>query len=198
MLIASALVEKEALDDLRQDAFRLADVITDQVSRLGPQTRTKKAIDIFGHVGQDPEALAISNSAAARETYPGAVSIRQRSLVHIIGETLGSIAESVISSLMMWAFAMLRRLWKVSSAHGLLLSVLAASLLVNLLYTSRQTVTWLNERHTGNFMARLGVGPDTILSRSVTLEAIDSFGGRQVDVPGGRQDEWYVGAASLG
>lgn len=180
-------MEKQALDDLGQDTLRLADVVTDQVSRLGRQTRTKKAIDIFGHVGQQHEALAVSPSGELREASP---AIRPRSLTYLTMETLSSVAESVITSLMMWAFACVRRIWKVSSAHGLLLGLLVSSVLVNLFFTSRTTREWWNERKAGNFMARLGVGPNTIMSRSVNLEAIEDLIGNQVYLQGDPQNKW--------
>lgn len=185
-------MEKQALDDLYQDTLRLADVVTDQVSRLGRQSRTKKAIDIFGHVGQQHEALAVSTSVEDRDASSHTVAIRPRSLTHLVMETLSSIAESVITSLMMWAFACIRRLWKISSAHGLILGLLASSVLVNFFFTSRTTLEWWNERRAENFMAKLGIGPNTIMSRSINLEAIDELIGDQVDLQGDPLNKWYV------
>ncbi|KAI9780202.1 MAG: SNF1-interacting protein [Peltula sp. TS41687] len=183
-IFSRAIVEKQGLDDLGQDTLRLVDVVTDQVSRLGRQSHTKKAIDIFGHVGQQHEALAVSANLGSREASPGTVAIRPRSLTYLTMETLSSVAESVITSLMMWAFACVRRIWKVSSAHGLLLGLLASSVLTNMFFTSTTTREWWKDRKAGNFMARLGVGPNTIMSRAVNIEAIEDLIGDQIDLRG--------------
>lgn len=185
-------MEKQALDDLDQDALSLAEVIADQVGRLGRQARTKKAIYIFGHVGHQVEASQVSANEAARHAYPGSGAIRQRSLSHIVLEILSSWAESAVTSLMMWSFAAVRRLWKVSSAHSVILALLVLSLSINLLHSSRFTATWWNERQVRAFMSKMGVGPDPIMTRSIYLESIDDIVFYQGDYERDSSNEWLV------
>jgi hypothetical protein len=167
---SKGLVEKQALDDLGLDALDLSDVIADQVRKLGPQSRTKKAIHIFGPVGKQ---TSVSLFSAADSVHSKRPQIKQRTLTHMVFETLSSFAESVASSLMMWTFAALRTLWKVSSAHVIILSLLALSISTNVFFSSRNTSDWWAERNAAKFMNRLGVGPNTMMSKAIYLKDLD-------------------------
>ncbi|KAI9806214.1 MAG: hypothetical protein M1825_006329 [Sarcosagium campestre] len=174
------LVEKQAFEDLDRDAFDLAGVLTDQVRRLGAHSRTKKAIQIFGHVGQHDQIPEIS--VAKNEVGAGRrVFIRQRTLGRMVLETLGSLAESAVSSLMIWTFAVLRGIWKISNAHSIILTVLALSVLTNLVYSSRDTSQWWRERSAGKFMARLGVHPNTRMSKAIWVNDLETVAQNQTN-----------------
>ncbi|EHK99257.1 putative protein SIP3 [Glarea lozoyensis 74030] len=94
---SKGLVERQALDDSALDALDLADVITDQVRKLGPQSRTKKAIHIFGHVGVQTSVSMFSATDSMNSRKP---QIKQRTLTHMVFETMSSFGESAISSVM--------------------------------------------------------------------------------------------------
>jgi hypothetical protein len=167
---SKGLVERQALDDSALDALDLADVITDQVRKLGPQSRTKKAVHIFGHIGQQTSVSLFSATDSANSRKP---QIKQRTLTHMLFETMSSFGESAISSVMMWAFAILRSVWKVASAHKLLLIGLAVSLLMNGYLTSQNTSIWWAERSAARFMGRIGVGPNVMMSKAIYLKDLD-------------------------
>ena len=167
---SKGLVEKQALDDSNLDALDLADVIADQVRKLGPQSRTKKAIHIFGHVGQQTSVSLFSATDSSSSKRP---QIKQRTLTNMLVETIGSFGESAISSLMMWSFAVLRSIWKISNAHSILLIALIASLLANAVFTSKDTSGWWAERNAAKFMNRIGVGPNPMMSKAIYLKDLD-------------------------
>jgi len=167
---SKGLVERQALDDSGLDALDLADVIADQVRKLGPQSRTKKAIHIFGHVGQQTSVSLFSASESGGSKRP---QIKQRTLTHMLFETIGSFGESAISSLMMWTFAALRSIWKVSSAHSIILIALLVSVLANAFFTSKDTSGWWAERNAATFMNRIGVGPNPMMSKAIYLKDLD-------------------------
>lgn len=187
---SKGLVERQALDDSSLDAADLADVIADQVRKLGPQSRTKKAIHIFGHVGQQ---TSVSLFSAADSSHPKRPQIKQRTLTNMFLETIGSFGESAITSLMMWAFAALRSIWKISSAHSIILAALLLSVLTNAFFTSRDTSEWWSERNAAKFMTRIGVGPNPMMSKAVYLKDLDdvltSVPTDLVERGGGK---WYV------
>ena len=164
------LVERQALDDCGLDALDLADVIADQVRKLGPQSRTKKAIHIFGYVGQQTSVSMFSATDSASSKRP---QIKQRTLTNMLLETIGSFGESAISSLMMWTFAVIRSLWKVVTAHSIILIVLVLSILMNAFFTSRDTSEWWAERNAAKFMNRIGVGPNPMMSKAIYLKDLD-------------------------
>ncbi|KAF4636436.1 hypothetical protein G7Y89_g1643 [Cudoniella acicularis] len=167
---SKGLVERQALDDSALDALDLADVIADQVRKLGPHSRTKKAIHIFGHVGHQTSISLFSATESANSKRP---QIKQRTLTNMLLETIGSFGESAITSLMMWTFAAVRSIWKVASAHSVIIIALLMSVLANAFFTSRDTSDWWAERNAAKFMTRIGVGPNPMMSKAIYLKDLD-------------------------
>ncbi|KAI9816483.1 MAG: SNF1-interacting protein [Pycnora praestabilis] len=194
---SKGLVEKQAHDDMARDALDLAELITDQVRRLGPQSRTKKAIHIFGHIGHQSQSSQLAADESHLAPISRKVPMRQRTLTHMLLETFGSLAESTVSSLMLWTFALLKKIWTVSSANALILSLLALSVFVNMFYSSRDTSEWWSDRSAGKFMARIGVGPNPMMSKAVYLRDIDSAVSSQTGLPANAGDKCYSTFRSL-
>jgi hypothetical protein len=185
---SKGLVERQALDDLDLDAMDLVDVISDQVRKLGPQSRTKKAIHIFGHVGKQ---TSVSLFAAGESGLSKRPQIKQRTLTSMVFETTSSLAESVASSLMIWAFAALKTIWSVCSANSIILSLLALSMFTNLFLSGKDTSEWWNERRAAKFMNRIGVGPNLMMSKAVYLKDLDDvLMGPPIEVLGQSGGKW--------
>ncbi|KAL1846563.1 SNF1-interacting protein [Paecilomyces lecythidis] len=165
------IIDKQALVDLEQDALDLLDLVSDQVRRLGPHSRTKRAITIFGQVGHQKEGFELPPDASSKLGFRK--SRRQRTLMQLVSETFLSFLESAVSSVMLWTFALLRWAWKTTRANTVILALLFASLLINGFYSSRDTFDWWHERNAGKFMARLGVGPNNVMSKAIYLRDID-------------------------
>ena len=158
------------MSDLELDALDLADLVTDQVRRLGPNSRTKKAIQIFGHIGQQSQTTQFdADTSQLVETEPRRLA-EQKTLVALIFQTLGSFAQSAISSVMLWTFALLRWIWKTCTANSVILTFLVLSVTFNMFHTSLGASRWWQERKASNFMARLGVHPNQILSKAVYVD----------------------------
>lgn len=163
------------MKDLEQDALDLIDLATEQVRQLGTQGQTKKALSIFGQFGQETESSnAMSDSLAKNDMRQPRRPLKQNGLLPMIVETSGSLLQSAISSLMIWFWDLIRWIWKTSSANRTILVVLACSLAINGFHSYRDTIEWWQERNAGNFMARLGVRPDTVLSKAVYLKDVDA------------------------
>ncbi|KAI9703570.1 MAG: SNF1-interacting protein [Candelina mexicana] len=172
---AKGIVEKQALEDLDLDALDLLDAVTDQVQRLGAKSRTKKAIQIFGQVGQQKhESHFPVGEASNLPMKSRRRAIRPRSLLHLLLESVGSFAESSVSSVMMWMFAFLKRIWQFTNAYYIVLTLLAFSVVMNMFYSSREISDWWNDRRTGVFMTRLGVGPNPLMSKAIYLDDINN------------------------
>lgn len=169
---SKGLVERQALDDIEADATDLAEVVGEQVRKLGPQSRTKKAIQIFGHVGQQTSESVFQGQGAdsGQSKRP---HIKQRTLTHMLFETYASFGESCVSSVMMWTFDAIKMVWNVFSANTIIILLLLFSVLTNLFFTGRDASDWWTERNAAKFMNRIGVGPNLITSRAVYLKDID-------------------------
>lgn len=165
-----SVIDKQANGDLEQDALDLVDLVSEQVRRLGAHSRTKKAITIFGQVGRQ-------NTVSQLGELDFKIEIRnprtQRTLVQLLFETFVSFLESAISSVMLWTFAFFRWVWKTANANLIILALLISSMLINGFYTSRDAYDWWYERKAENFMARLGVHPDHVMSKAIYMRDID-------------------------
>jgi hypothetical protein len=188
---AKNMVQRQALDDAANDADELADIATEQVRKLGPHSRTKRAIQLYGNVGQQaqvvvfsPETMASSSSSSAAEgggaqqKSGGGAAVRPRTLTDMMLETGRSFMESAITSVMMWAFAAVRRIFKVVTANRVILLLLAASAAYNLLVISQGTATWWVERKASRYMNRLGVGPNLVMSKAIYLADLEEAVGK--------------------
>ncbi|KGO71761.1 hypothetical protein PITC_027740 [Penicillium italicum] len=166
------IIDKKASDDLEQDSLDLVDLVSDQVRRLGVHSRTKKAITIFGHVGRQSHVSHFSGAGSNLKLEPRKPRT-QRAMHELLLETFLSFLETSVSFLMMWTFGVVRWSWKTVSAHKIILTMLATSALLNGYYSSRDSWDWWHERHAGNFMARLGVQPNLVMSKSIYMRDID-------------------------
>ncbi|RAK99055.1 putative transcription factor SipA3 [Aspergillus ibericus CBS 121593] len=165
------IIDKSASHDLEQDALDLVDLVNDQVRRLGAHSRTKKAITIFGHIGRQSFASQFSPQGDL-QLEPRNPRV-QRTLAQLLFETLVSGLETIVSDLMMWTFAFLRWVWKTTNANKVILILLLSSMLINGFYSSRDAYEWWHDRTVGNFMARIGVGPDNVMTKAIYMRDID-------------------------
>ncbi|KAK7989470.1 hypothetical protein PG989_009785 [Apiospora arundinis] len=185
--LSKNMIERQALDDAAQDAEELADVATDQVRRIGPHGRTKRAIQIYGNLGQQTQVVlfAPGESEASKKAY-----INPRTITSMVIETVRSFMESVASSLMMWTFAGVKKIWDIISAQRIILAVLAFSVLTNVIFSSQGTSTWWNERKATKFMGRIGVGPNVMMSKAIYLVDLDQAARSSALQPSWPQDSY--------
>lgn len=195
---AKNMVQRQALGDAANDAEELAEAATEQVRKLGPHSRTKRAIQVYGNVGQQTAAVVFSPDAGAGAEAAAQRAVRPRTLTDMLLETGRSFLSSAITSVMMWAFAVVRRLFKIVSANRVILVLLAASAAYNLVVISQAGASWWVERRSARYMARLGVGPNLMMSRAIYLADLDEAAGARGlagAVPGegtGAGSQWFV------
>lgn len=140
--------------------------------RLGAHSRTKKAITIFGHVGRQNHTSHFTGVGVNVKVEPRKPRV-QRTMGQLLLETVLSFLESTLSFMVMSSFDVVRWSWNTVSAHKVILTLLVTSAVMNGFYFSRDTWDWWHERHASNFMARLGVQPDMVMSKAVYIRDID-------------------------
>ena len=187
--LGRSVIERRALSDLQLDALDLADVITEQVRKLGAQSRTKKAIQIFGAIGAQKQVTEFGVNKT-RTGSQARRSMGRRTLTRLLLESVASLIEDIVTSLMMWALAVLRWVWKTGSANSIILAILLSSIATNLFYSSQQTTEYWKERKAGQFMARLGVGPDMVMSKAVTVQDLDFVTSVNNSFRGDHENTW--------
>ena len=167
------ILENHALKDLDLDAHDLSDLVADQVRRLGYHSRTKKAIQIFGQVGQSNETTQLQIDASAVNIEMRRMPQR-RTIIHLLLEDVASILQSWLGSALQGTLDIITWLNKTISANSLILVVLVLSMTWNSFYSLRDGWHWYKDRSTAKFMKRIGVTPDNVMIRSISLYDIDT------------------------
>jgi hypothetical protein len=170
---AKKLIERQGLQDMELEAQDLLDVVNDQVARLGHNRNTGKVTTIFGQIGIATQAVQVTAQDIPPPNRPRKFKLRPQTTASFVAQFIGNIIVSIFSTLMSWILAVFAGLAKVISAHKLLVILLIISGGANFFHTSRDSWLWWNERNAANFMSRLGVGPTTVMSRSVYLRDLD-------------------------
>ena len=170
--ILQSLITNRALRDLKLDALDLADVVAEQVRKIGAQSRTKKAVQIFGAIGQQNEVSEFASSDT-----PSNVRVRRSmkriTMLGLVFESASLMLERTVTICLQWMLAVLKWVWKTFDANSILLGILTLSICTNIFFSSWNTSQWWRERSAGKFMSRLGVGPDPIMSRALYIQDLD-------------------------
>jgi hypothetical protein len=191
LLISIGIIDRQGLVDLDEDARLLTEVVADQVNRLGREAQTKKAVTIFGHVGQQTEVVAISPTGATdhRRVLPN--RLEQLSLVRMVFEVLRKLAERCLASVLCSVVAGLPRIANYATMHRLILCLFGLSFLANVFFTSKEASEWWSERKALRYMSQLGVGPDMMMRKTISLEFLDELVAPPLlDVPGSLHGRW--------
>ena len=171
------------------DAMDLTDVVDGQVSRLGPRSRTNKAVQIFGHIGLAKDGAGSSSTspsivdATAIPSLPHKrrLRVRPRTLLGLLfnatRKMLIRYTTRVGLALLDICTIMLKNLLQVCSAHTLLMAALLVSLALNAWSARRDTLQWWRDRTAVGFMRRIGVRPNQAMARAVWLRDIEDWAG---------------------
>ncbi|KAI4115578.1 MAG: hypothetical protein LQ345_003856 [Seirophora villosa] len=170
--ILQGIISNRALTDLELNALDLSDLIADQVWKLGAQSRTRKAIQIFGQVGVQTQALEFAGSDAPITTQ-GWRSMRRRTVGRLLADCAVASTQRLLASIMDCLVALCRWVFKATKANTVLLAILGASVLANVIFSSNGTAQWWSDRQAGNYLARLGIGSEHTMSKAVYLRDTD-------------------------
>lgn len=192
--LSKTIIQRQALEDAQQDAEALADVATDQVRKLGPHSRTKRAIQVYGNIGQQAQVVIFTPGETAptgeAAVTNGKKSIEPRTLSDMAFETLKSFMQSVATSLVMWTLAAFQKIFGLFNAHRVILILLGLSIVTNAVFTGSGGSTWLSERSATKFMSRMGVGPNVMMSKAVYIADLDEAALASVVVAPEGGSEW--------
>ena len=194
--MASRLVEAQALRDIELDALDLVDVISDQVRKLGTTSGTKKAVQIFGGVGVQKSVTAFGASDVRLESQVRR-SMGHRTLGHLVLAWASELAVESVTRLMMVVGDLLRWGWKTGNANMFILLLLGGSVLLNAVYSSRETSGWWKERQAKAYMRDLGVGGEMVMTRAIAVRDLEFATSQSANVSEAavgvrRSSAWYV------
>ena len=170
--LIGSIVERKALADLALGALDVVDVTFEQVRRLGHQNNTKKAIQVFGPIGQEKQIIEFhgsERSMPARVDY----TMKQEALPYLIVEQLIISSKNLVASVIVYTVAAVRWSWTTLNANLLIFLLLIFSALFNTLLLSKASFAWLQERRAGMYMQDLGIGQDLIMGKSISVVDLD-------------------------
>jgi hypothetical protein len=171
------LVERQAHNSLEADALDLSNVAMDQVGKLGSHSKTNKALEVFGTVGQQKQAAQVDSSQVPSDVLPAITPIQTRP-VNIIQLVANDILARTLSALSLFfdvAVAIGKGALALCQGHTLLVVVLVISAVYNTWYGYRDGLVWYQERRAMRFMAHMGVSPNPTVNRAIYLSDIDDF-----------------------
>lgn len=169
-VLFKGIIERQALIDSTVLAKNLIEEITNQVRKLGPHSRTRKSLLIFGQVGQ--QSLTIK--AQPKNFEPrNMIDIKQQTIFLMVSRVAVTYVQVAMNFIITFSSLAIKSIGKFTSANGLILFILFLSLLLNIIFTLRDTSNWWAERKAINFMTRVGVGPNQIISKAIYIKDFD-------------------------
>ncbi|EME48727.1 hypothetical protein DOTSEDRAFT_40016 [Dothistroma septosporum NZE10] len=177
MAYTRRLIEKQAYNSSEADAMDLTNVAMDQVAKLGNHSKTAKAIEIYGSVGQQNQAAQIDSKQVPQEVLPTFTQAPPKAI-----SVARLIANDILVKLLSFAsmtfdiiVASFKGIIGICTAHRLLVAVLLISVLYNSWYGYRDGLVWYHDRSAAKFMAQIGVVPNPSMTRGVYLHDIEDF-----------------------
>ena len=151
----------------------------DQVAKLGKHSKTNKAVDIFGSIGQQIQVPQIDTKVASSmaTVAPGLGSRRpkKQSLLGLIMDDAFRRLIGIFNIVVDVLFGLGKGVLNVFTAHTILVTLLATSVLYNSWHSYRDGLVWYNERNAGKFMARIGVTPNPSMSKAIFLSDVETL-----------------------
>ena len=186
------IVETVAVRDMQRIALDVVDVLTSQVERLGKSSGTKRAIQIFGQIGQQVQAsrltaadvpLPVKNPRFRMRTKPLHRLLTAAMLSYLWG-TLVTIASNLLS--------IVRACLKLAQLHTILTLIFITSISINVLSSSQIMREWWVDRKLTSTMRQLGVHADFPMMRGIYLQDIDKIWPGSVTDDHSQSSKWYL------
>lgn len=175
-LFGKRLINHQANAHLNSYALSLGDIISDQASRLGQSgTTARKAINIFGAIGQQTQSIQLMSTDLAPADLRGKKRMRYRSLLRLVLYALRRMAISYFFMMVGWFIQMLQWMLNTCGAHKFLVLGLGLSALYNMFLIGKEGSSWWQDRRARNYMAQLGVAPNTVMGRGIWLNDLNNF-----------------------
>lgn len=159
--------------DLEQDALDLVDLVSDEVRKIETHSgQTKRAIVMFGQVGEDSEGVQYIQPPSDSDLELRRPK-RQTALLSILLDTILSSFENAITLIFMSSLGFVKWTWKTIKSNYVIIFILMLSILFNGMHSYFDVSGWWNERKAYNFMNRLEIRPNGIVDKAIYLKDID-------------------------
>ena len=186
------IVETVAIRDMQRIALDVVDVLTSQVERLGKSGGTKKAIQIFGQVGQQVQASRLTAADVPPPDKKPRFLLRKKPLYRLLTAAMLSYIWVIIITIGTNILDIIRACLKLARLHTILTLLFISSVSINVLSSGRYVREWLVDRRLTSAMRHLGVHADFPIMRGIYLRDIDEVWSRSISVNHDQDSEWYL------
>ncbi|KAF2719459.1 hypothetical protein K431DRAFT_272765 [Polychaeton citri CBS 116435] len=173
------LIEVQSFKELEANGLDLTNVVMDQVGKLGHHSKTNRAVEIFGNIGQQTQIAQIDTSKAPTLAVLGGTKqsrlAERRTLSVLIAQDAFTRVISLVTMVLDLVIAIGKGLLNACTTHTLLVILLVTSTIYNSWHSYRDGLVWWHEREAGKYMKRLGVMPQTTLHRAIYLHDVDEL-----------------------
>lgn len=168
-------------------AIELVDLIRDQVKKLEGQGHTNEITKIFGAIGQQTQISEFTGTDAPLILESRRRVVQRSTLTGLFLASLGlRLGNSVMSSITC-VLSLILSIPRMIGAHSILSSLFAVSLCINIIISSTTTSDWWKEQKAGEFMTRIGVGPNFSMSKAIYFRDLNDVIDREIgefEIPG--------------
>ena len=186
----SGLVETVAIRDMQRIALDIVDVVTDQVDKLGKSGGTKKAIQIFGQVGQQVQVSRLSAADVPSPTKKPRFRMRSKPLHRLLTAAILSYMWDALVVIASSIFQTIYACLKLTRLNTILSLVFIISISTNLLTFTNFAKDWWVDRRLTSTMRQLGVHADFPMMRGVYLHDIDKVWSESVTIDHNERSDW--------
>jgi hypothetical protein len=186
----TGLIDHQADAYLHSYATTLADIVSDQSSRLGVQgaTSARRAINVFGGIGLQTESVAVQALDLAPADLKGSKRMRYRSLPRLVMYATRRVVIVNFFVVLGWILQVVKWMHTTVTANRVLVLMLLGSAGFNMFLCGKDSWEWWQERSAARYMSRLGVRPDAVTTKSIWLKDVeDMFASTKAN------ETWVVG-----
>jgi len=142
----------------------------------------RKLFRSLDKLGQSSEItqLQVDSSALSIELRRSPVP---RTLFDLWLQSARSGFQSALATVLDGIIGLMKWVYKTCTAHTFILAILALSVLFNAFHSYRDTFSWWHERNAGKFMRRMGVTPNTVMTKAIQVHDFEELLGQNGDLP---------------
>jgi hypothetical protein len=159
------------LHDLELNALDVMDMLGNEVAKLRGISATNKAIQIFGHVGHESQAIQISSAEIDHSLNKRRLILKKRTLMSLATQAALRTISSALHAFISGIGSML----KLLSANRLLLLLLFGSITVHIFDVLKVSSEWLTNRHALSVISGFDYRSTTPVHPAVYLEDVSEM-----------------------
>lgn len=139
--------------------------------RLGLQSKTSKAVRLYGRVGVNSKPMILNVAESTSEV----VVVKRLTIFDLIKRYPAIFVTSLFTELFLFLIVVVSTIGSFLSTNGVLITCLATSILYNTWLSGKSSITYYQHRSAVKLLHNVGNYPVGLMARGVTLLEIDEL-----------------------